>query len=114
MILVSKAKDKTVPSTIRLADAWLPSRSETDGRIVAQGALWAFADKISASRREGKNRRDGATVQSRVLSLADVVGEALWADGVVAEEKLETEELVKAKKKGASKRKSMTAVSSRL
>jgi hypothetical protein len=79
MIVVAKPKDKS-PITIRLADDWMPVRG-TKG-IIAEGPLWRFAERISSSRREGKNRRDGATVQSRVLSLADVVGRGLWEDAV--------------------------------
>jgi hypothetical protein len=42
--------------------------------------LWNFADLISQSRREGKNRRDGNTVSTRVLGLADLVGRKLYED----------------------------------
>jgi hypothetical protein len=35
---------------------------------------------IAQSRREGKNRRDGATVSTRVLRLADTIGQKLFAD----------------------------------
>ena len=34
---------------------------------------------IARSRREGKNRRDGATVATRVMTLTDTVGQALFA-----------------------------------
>ncbi|KAF1839343.1 acyltransferase-domain-containing protein [Decorospora gaudefroyi] len=81
MILVSKSS----PVTIRLAPEWVPRRADAD--IVAHGPLWRFADRISASRREGKNRRDGATVRSRVLALVQVVGEGLWADAETAPRK---------------------------
>ncbi|KAF1955759.1 glycerol-3-phosphate acyltransferase [Byssothecium circinans] len=80
MILVVRPKDSKAPSTIRLAEEWIPSRSKANGNIEARGLLWTFAERISLSRREGKNRRDGATVQSRVLSLADRVGAELWED----------------------------------
>jgi hypothetical protein len=63
-----------------LADDWVPVRGAKG--IIAEGPLWRFAEQISASRREGKNRRDGATVQSRVLSLADLVGKGLWEEEV--------------------------------
>ncbi|KAH8728699.1 hypothetical protein GQ44DRAFT_782511 [Phaeosphaeriaceae sp. PMI808] len=79
MIIVSKAGNKAAP-TVRLADDWCPVRGSKG--IIAEGPLWRFAERISASRREGKNRRDGATVQHRVLSLADVVGDGLWSEGV--------------------------------
>jgi hypothetical protein len=80
MVVVTKPKDKS-PATIRLADDWVPVRGTTG--IIAEGPLWRFAERISSSRREGKNRRDGKTVQSRVLSLADVVGKDLWEGAVV-------------------------------
>jgi hypothetical protein len=80
MILVAKSKDKNTAATIRLAGEWLPRR-DSNGEVKAEGALWMFAERISASRREGKNRRDGATVQRRVLSLADRVGAELWEGG---------------------------------
>ncbi|KAF2473876.1 glycerol-3-phosphate acyltransferase [Lindgomyces ingoldianus] len=113
MILVTKSKGAKEPSTIRLSDEWMPSRSTTKSNIVAQGPLWLFAERISLSRREGKNRRDGSTVQNRVLSLADVVGAPLWEDGVLDHGALETEAVVAAKAKGKARRKTMT-VSPRL
>lgn len=90
MVLVTKAKDKK-PATIRLADEWVPQRGPKG--IVADGALWRFAERISASRREGKNRRDGATVQTRVLGLVDTVGEGLWADAVFDASALDKDEV---------------------
>lgn len=49
--------------------------------IIAEGKLWDFIEKIAKSRREGKNRRDGATVSTRVLRLADELGQTLFAEG---------------------------------
>jgi hypothetical protein len=46
--------------------------------LKAEGKLWEFCERISQGRREGKNRRDGATVRTRVLGLADLVGRELW------------------------------------
>jgi hypothetical protein len=115
MILVTKPRDKGKgqQATIRLADEWMPERDPAKGAIRAGGPLWAFAERISASRREGKNRRDGATVQSRVLGLADVVGASLWEDArvVVQGRDLEGEVLEKAraKAKRGSRRKTMSA-----
>jgi hypothetical protein len=68
------------PDATRLTDAWLPRRDPRDGSIVPEGKLWGLAEAISQSRREGKNRRDGGTVLSRVLKLVDVVGGALWEE----------------------------------
>lgn len=81
IILVSRSKDAKVPPKVRLAAAWMPRRDE-EGKLQAQGKLWEFCEKISQGRREGKNRRDGATVRTRVLGLADLVGRDLWADAV--------------------------------
>ncbi|RQM08716.1 hypothetical protein DH86_00002437 [Scytalidium sp. 3C] len=47
--------------------------------IVAEGRLWDFTEKLALSRREGKNRRDGATVSTRVLRLTDIIGKGLFA-----------------------------------
>ena len=69
------------PNSTRLTEGWLPRRDPADGAIVPEGRLWALAEAISQSRREGKNRRDGGTVLSRVLKLVDVVGGALWEGG---------------------------------
>jgi hypothetical protein len=77
IIVVSKGK----PATMRLAEEWVPVRGE--GGIIAEGKLWRFAERISACRREGKNRRDGETVRRRVLGLVDVVGREMWEAGVV-------------------------------
>ncbi|RAR10343.1 glycerol-3-phosphate acyltransferase [Stemphylium lycopersici] len=108
MVLVSKSRggkpqnsssssssgSSSSSTMIRLADEWVPRRkSAEDGAgIVADGALWRFAERISASRREGKNRRDGATVQTRVLGLVDVVGKGLWEDAVLDVDGLEKED----------------------
>ena len=63
-----------------MAAAWLPQR-DLDGSLKAEGRLWDLCDRISQGRREGKNRRDGATVKTRVLRLADLVGKELWDSG---------------------------------
>ncbi|RAR14475.1 glycerol-3-phosphate acyltransferase [Stemphylium lycopersici] len=90
----SSSSSNSSSTMIRLADEWVPRRkSAEDGAgIVADGALWRFAERISASRREGKNRRDGATVQTRVLGLVDVVGKGLWEDAVLDVDGLEKED----------------------
>ena len=107
MILVTKPKDKT-PATIRLAEEWTPQRG-SEGGIIADGPLWRFAERISASRREGKNRRDGATVHTRVLALADLVGEKLWDEAVFDKRELDGEEVgvVEGKAKSMRKRGNM-------
>lgn len=70
------------PATLRITESWLPQRDRITGRIMAQGKLWDWAESISQSRREGKNRRDGKTVKKRVFGLAEVVGKELWDPSV--------------------------------
>lgn len=104
MIIVTKNKESKGSSSIRLADEWAPQRG-TKG-IIAEGPLWWFAERISSSRREGKNRRDGATVQTRVLQLADVVGAELWdsVGGRKTATAVEVEKTKKGKKRGTMAR----------
>ena len=52
---------------------------DAQGKVSAEGRLWDFTEGIAKSRREGKNRRDGATVSTRVLALADKAGRELYA-----------------------------------
>ncbi|KAL8643522.1 MAG: hypothetical protein Q9226_008312 [Calogaya cf. arnoldii] len=84
IVLIRKSSIKSSPSTtaIRLAPDWTPQRDQ-NGSIVPEGRLWDFIEKIAKSRREGKNRRDGATVSTRVLRLADLVGKELFETAVV-------------------------------
>ena len=115
MIVVSKKRGGGI-ETVRLGEGWVPpttttavtssgsSRdgensdnvltSTTDGagmgirmgEVEAEGRLWEFCERISQSRREGKNRRDGETVKRRVLGLVEMVRRPLWegnkVDGV--------------------------------
>lgn len=62
----------------RLSPNWAPHRDPKTGHIVAEGRLWDFIEKIAKSRREGKNRRDGATVSTRVLRLTETIGKTLF------------------------------------
>ena len=77
IIMINRSRDKKVPSKIKLAEAWTPHRDTKTRGIVPEGKLWTFIETIAQSRREGKNRRDGATVSTRVLVLADKVGRQL-------------------------------------
>ncbi|KAI9875780.1 MAG: hypothetical protein M1823_007402, partial [Watsoniomyces obsoletus] len=70
IVLVTKSKDSKTGPTVKIADEWMPRRDEKTGEIKAEGKLWDFIERISQHRREGKNRRDGATVSTRVLRLA--------------------------------------------
>jgi len=80
IIIVTKDRDGTDTTEVRLANDWMPRRSPVDSTLLPEGPLWGFADSISQSRREGKNRRDGNTVIKRVLKLADVCGRQLFED----------------------------------
>ena len=80
IMVVSRSKASKEQSKVRLAATWLPHRDK-DGNIEAEGRLWELCERISQGRREGKNRRDGATVKTRVLRLADLVGRGLWESG---------------------------------
>ncbi|KAL8731623.1 MAG: hypothetical protein Q9166_003311 [cf. Caloplaca sp. 2 TL-2023] len=87
IVLVRKSpqQNKNNATAIRIAPSWTPNRDEK-GLIIPEGRLWDFIEKIAKSRREGKNRRDGATVSTRVLGLADLVGKRLFETAVVGGE----------------------------
>lgn len=70
------SKTPKVPPRLRLAPEWRLARG-ADGSLLAEGRLWDFTERIASCRREGKNRRDGATVSTRVLRLADELGRRL-------------------------------------
>ncbi|KAK4121631.1 acyltransferase-domain-containing protein [Parathielavia appendiculata] len=86
IIQVIRSKDPRIPARLRIAPYWQPGRDEKTGRILASGRLWDFTENIASSRREGKNRRDGATVSTRVLSLTDMLGRKLFEDAVRGEQ----------------------------
>ncbi|KAI4868004.1 acyltransferase-domain-containing protein [Hypoxylon rubiginosum] len=102
IVYVVKSKDSKVPPRLRLASEWRPSRDQTkDGALQPSGKLWNFIERIASSRREGKNRRDGATVSTRVLRLADELGRRLFEDAThpgKAEAKLSDEEAAHVKR----------------
>ncbi|KIN00347.1 hypothetical protein OIDMADRAFT_164737 [Oidiodendron maius Zn] len=78
IITVLKSKSsKTLPRT-KLSSNWTPRRDPKTGLIVAEGRLWDFIEKIAQSRREGKNRKDGATVSTRVLRLTEIISKTLF------------------------------------
>jgi len=83
IVLVSRVKEGKALPRVRLAAEWMPVR-DGEGRLKAEGPLWEFCEKISQGRREGKNRRDGATVRTRVLGLAELVGRELWGGAAAA------------------------------
>lgn len=78
IILVAKSKDSKTPTTVRLAPEWMPERDPITGELRACGRLWDFLENIAQHRREGKNRRDGAAVSTRVLSLAAMLNKEIF------------------------------------
>ncbi|OZJ06950.1 hypothetical protein BZG36_00135 [Bifiguratus adelaidae] len=86
--IISAEKDASVKSLlITLNSAYVPFRQ--NGAIVPDGKLWRLVERVSVFRREGKNRRDNATVSLRVLRQADVIGQ------------MNLESLTKMQKKGS-------------
>ena len=89
IIIVAKSRNAKIQPRARLSPDWMPQRNPETGLIKAEGRLWDFIEKIAQSRREGKNRRDGATVSTRVLRLTDTIGQTLFdstADAALTEE----------------------------
>lgn len=107
MIHVIKSKDPKVAPRIQLDPSWRIARDPTTGGLRPEGKLWEFIEKISSSRVEGKNRRDGPTVSSRVTRLADMLGRKLFEEAQRSEQSqltAEEREQVKRARKEASKR----------
>ncbi|KAJ5893645.1 hypothetical protein N7495_005336 [Penicillium taxi] len=78
--IISVAKDQEFRPTpsLKIADGWIPERDVETGKVLDRGRLWDFTELIAMCRREGKNRRDGATVSTRVLALSEAVGRLLF------------------------------------
>jgi hypothetical protein len=75
-----KSKTGKNPPVLKLSEEWIPERDAETGKIVARGPLWQFVENIAISRREGKNRRDSASVGTRVLTLVDRLGRELFEE----------------------------------
>lgn len=84
---VVKSKDPKIPPRLQLDPSWQPQRDSETGALRPEGKLWDFTEKVASSRREGKNRRDGATVSTRVLRLTDQLGRKLFEEAEEAEGK---------------------------
>ncbi len=97
IIVLATSKDSKAGPTMRLSPDWTPERDEQSGALLLRGRLWDFTEKIAQCRREGKNRRDGATVSTRVLSIANKLGTTLFEDATLTES-AKTEPLVETKK----------------
>ncbi|KAK5121775.1 hypothetical protein LTR85_004650 [Meristemomyces frigidus] len=76
---VTRSRDGKSGTMMRLDPQWMPQRDE-EGRLKPDGKLWDLCERISQGRREGRNRRDGATVRTRVLGLVELVGADLFAE----------------------------------
>ncbi|OAL34714.1 hypothetical protein AYO20_05909 [Fonsecaea nubica] len=83
IIDVAKGTESKAKVTVRLAPDWAPQRDPNTGELSPSGRLWDFIEKIAQYRREGKNRRDGAAVSTRVLSLAARLNQQIFADEAV-------------------------------
>lgn len=87
ILLVRKSKSGRSPPVCRISAEWMPERDPVTGEVQEQGRLWTFIETIAVSRREGKNRRDNASVSTRVLGLAGRCGAELFEDTVREREK---------------------------
>lgn len=85
ILVVTNKKDSKARPTVRLSPEWTPERDEHGGALLLRGRLWDFTEKIAKCRREGKNRRDGATVSTRVLSMANKLGATLFEEAASTE-----------------------------
>ena len=99
IILIHRNRGGKSPPAIKLAESWTPNRDPKTGRIVPEGKLWTFIETIAQSRREGKNRRDGATVSTRVLVLADKVGRQLFEDAAISGDTVPVEAMPRKKRR---------------
>ncbi|KAI8643609.1 hypothetical protein BD408DRAFT_414566 [Parasitella parasitica] len=73
-ILLKRRHSSPKPwSEVAVSPAYTPERQ--NGILMPRGHLWELVDHIGRFRREGKNRRDNATVSTRVLRMADILGE---------------------------------------
>ncbi|CAJ0649031.1 560_t:CDS:10 [Entrophospora sp. SA101] len=82
IIRVKRSRNTKIMTTVALHPDYVPTRNK-EGAIEPKGNLWDLVERIGKFRREGKNRRDNATVSSRVLSLVEKVGTPSTADVAV-------------------------------
>lgn len=78
ILIVAKSRNAKIQPRAKISPDWIPQRDAQTGDIIPEGRLWDFIEKIAQSRREGKNRRDGATVSTRVLRLTETIGKSLF------------------------------------
>ncbi|KAI7830290.1 acyltransferase [Gamsiella multidivaricata] len=75
ILMIKKPTSSKERTKVALHPDFMPSFGP-DGRVSTDGALWDMVEHIGTFRREGKNRRDNATVSSRVLRFAEIVANA--------------------------------------
>ncbi|KAF9355308.1 hypothetical protein BGX34_010545, partial [Mortierella sp. NVP85] len=75
ILVIKKPTNNKERTKVALHPDFIPSRGP-NGRVRTEGALWEMVERIGTFRREGKNRRDNATVSSRVLNFAEMVANA--------------------------------------
>ena len=80
IIRVSRSGAAKGGLSVQVAPDYLPQRDSDTGMLQPKGRLWELIDRVSQHRREGKNRRDGATVSTRVLSLAEALNIELFTE----------------------------------
>lgn len=83
IIRVSRAGAAKGNPVVQIAPDWLPKRNPDNDSLQAEGRLWDLIGRISQYRREGKNRRDEATVSVRVLNLASKLNLELFSEVVL-------------------------------
>lgn len=96
--MVAKSQNTKILPRAKLAPEWTPQRNLQTGAIVPEGRLWDFIEKIAQSRREGKNRRDGATVSTRVLRHTETIAQNLFME-TTADTNMSEEDKLLLKKK---------------
>jgi hypothetical protein len=99
IVITKRIQQPKMSQVVTLSPDWLPQRDEA-GRLIPAGRLWEFTEAISHSRREGKNRRDGYSVQKRVLGLIDIVAKQIWEDKAREKDGPETTQGKKSRKRG--------------
>ena len=82
ILLTSRPRAARQRSMVALHPSWCPMRQPDSNEVLAQGPLWEMVDRVGGFRREGKNRRDNATVSHRVLVLAEKIGQSLSVNGI--------------------------------
>ena len=82
ILMTRKSKTGKNPPVLKLAPQWVPKRDPATGKIETTGLLWTYVESIAVSRREGKNRRDSASVGSRVMTLVEKLCADLFAQAV--------------------------------